>query len=242
MAEKFIPDLAQVKDEASSQIVLATQYLNPDLLDTAAIAIEQTKLEVLRVANEVRDMLTQIMPAFINNEAQVASNILQADSLTDFLRREIFSYLSKLAGERITAEQSDSTIKLLHVTSELKNIGDVIEKNLVTLLEKKAENNIKFSEEGRAELVEYHHRVLENYDTVIRAFTEDDKILARSALASRSELIELEYAYRRSHYNRLSHNVELSINSSNIHLDLINYLRRINSYNESIVRIILGES
>ena len=242
IAEKFIPDLAQVKDEGSSQIVLATQYLNPDLLDTAAIAIEQAKLEVLRVAGEVRDMLAQIMPAFIDNDAQVASNILQADSLTDFLRQEIFSYLSKLAGERITVEQSDSTIELLHVTSDLKNIGDVIEKNLVALLERKAENNIKFSEEGRAELVEYHHRVLENYDAVILAFTEDDEILARSALASRSELIELEYAYRRSHYNRLSQNVELSINSSNIHLDLINYLRRINSYNESIVRTILGES
>ena len=187
-------------------------------------------------------MLAQIMPAFIDNDAQVASNILQADSLTDFLRQEIFSYLSKLAGERITVEQSDSTIELLHVTSDLKNIGDVIEKNLVALLERKAGNNIKFSEEGRAELVEYHHRVLENYDAVIRAFTEDDEILARSALASRSELIELEYAYRRSHYNRLSQNVELSINSSNIHLDLINYLRRINSYNESIVRTILGES
>ena len=242
IAEKFIPDSAQVKDEASSQVVLATQYLNPDLLDTAAIAIEQAKLEVLRVAGAVRDMLAQIMPAFIDNDAQVASNILQADSLTDFLRQEIFSYLSKLAGERITVEQSDSTIELLHVTSDLKNIGDVIEKNLVALLERKAGNNIKFSEEGRAELIEYHHRVLENYDAVIRAFTEDDEILARSALASRSELIELEYAYRRSHYNRLSHNVELSTNSSNIHLDLINYLRRINSYNESIVRIILGES
>ena len=242
MAEKFIPDSAQVKDQTSSQIPLATQYLNPDLLGTIAIAIEQAKLEVLRIAGEVQDMLNQIMPAFINNETQVASNILKADSLTDFLRQEIFSYLSKLAGERITDEQSDSTIKLLHVTSELKNIGDVIEKNLVALLVRKAENNIRFSEEGRAELVEYHHRVLENYDTVIRAFTEDDKILARSALASRSELIELEYAYRRSHYNRLSQNVELSINSSNIHLDLINYLRRINSYNESIVRTILGES
>ena len=242
IAEKFIPDSAQVKDEASSQVVLATQYLNPDLLDTAAIAIEQAKLEVLRVAGAVRDMLAQIMPAFIDNDAQVASNILQADSLTDFLRQEIFSYLSKLAGERITVEQSDSTIELLHVTSDLKNIGDVIDKNLVALLERKAGNNIKFSEEGRAELVEYHHRVLENYDAVIRAFTEDDEILARSALASRSELIELEYAYRRSHYNRLSQNVELSINSSNIHLDLINYLRRINSYNESIVRTILGES
>ena len=109
-------------------------------------------------------------------------------------------------------------------------------------MERKAGNNIKFSEEGRAELIEYHHRVLENYDAVIRAFTEDDEILARSALASRSELNELEYAYRRSHYNRLSQNVELSINSSNVHLDLINYLRRINSYNESIVRTILGES
>ncbi|MEE3193757.1 MAG: Na/Pi cotransporter family protein, partial [Candidatus Poribacteria bacterium] len=200
IAEKLIPDSAQVKDEASSQVVLATQYLNPDLLDTAAIAIEQAKLEVLRVAGAVRDMLAQIMPAFIDNDAQVASNILQADSLTDFLRQEIFSYLSKLAGERITVEQSDSTIELLHVTSDLKNIGDVIEKNLVALLERKAGNNIKFSEEGRAELVEYHHRVLENYDAVILAFTEDDEILARSALASRSELIELEYAYRRSHY------------------------------------------
>ena len=83
-------------------------------------------------------------------------------------------------------------------------------------------------------MIEYHRRVLESYDAAIKAFADEDVALAQMVTTTKPELVQLERVYRRTHYDRLSRALQESIDSSEIHLDLIDYLRRINSYAESI--------
>ena len=130
-------------------------------------------------------------------------------------------------------------MQLLHVSTELEHVGDVIEKNMVAVLIQKATGNITFSEEGREELVEYHRRVLESYDHAIQVFDNEDMSLAHAVTIAKPKLVQLEHVYRHTHYDRLSRELQESIESSQIHLDLIDYLRRVNSYAESIARTVL---
>jgi phosphate:Na+ symporter len=191
------------------------------------------------MAGVVRGMLADIMPAFISNDTKAANDILQQDNMVDYLQRQTAEYLTRLAGGNLSLQQSEHAVQLLHVSTELEHIGDVIEKNMVALLIKKAEGNITFSEEGREELVEYHRRVLESYDHAIQAFDNEDIPLAHAVTTAKPELVQLEQVYRRTHYDRLSRELQASIESSQIHLDLIDYLRRVNSYAESIARTVL---
>ena len=235
LVEWLLPDKSEgVEAEASGAPVWATHHLNLGLLSTPVLAIEQARRVTLRMAEVVRGMLADIMPAFITNDTSAANDLLQRDNQVDFLQRETADYLTQINRSNLSLQLSERTVQLLHITTEVEHIGDVIEKNLVPLLIKKAEGGMVFSEEGREEVIEYHRRVLESYDAAIKAFADEDVALAQMVTTTKPELVQLERVYRRTYYDRLSRALQESIDSSEIHLDLIDYLRRINSYAESI--------
>ena len=219
---------------------VATQYLNDDLLSTPVLAIEQARREMLRMAEIVRAMLADIMPAFVANDLTAAQDILQRDNQVDYLQKQVADYLTRIGRADLSLQLSERTMQLLNVNTELEHIGDVIEKNLVALLTTKASGDIVFSDEGRSELLEYHERVMASYDSAVQAFADDDADAAHGVATSKPELVQLEHGYRRTHFERLSQGMQESVESSRIHLDLIDYLRRINSYAESIASSVLS--
>lgn len=236
--EWAVPDkAASPADEAPE---LAAQYLNHDLLATPVLAIEQARREMLRMAEIIRGMLADIMPAFVANDLTAAQDILHRDNQVDYLQKETRVYLTQIGRSDLSLQLSERTMQLLNVNTELEHIGDVIEKNLITLLTAKASDDIVFSEEGRGELIEYHERVMESYDNAVKAFAADDVTLAQTVVTAKPELVQLEHVYRRTHFERLGRGLQESVDSSRIHLDLIDYLRRINSYAESIASTVVG--
>ena len=237
--ERLVSDKPVVEAELEAAPTLTTQYLNPDLLAVPDLAIEQARREILRMAEIDRGMLADIMPAFIVNDTLAAADISRRENQVDYLQRQTTKYLTQIAHSNLSLQQSERAIQLLHIAIDLEHIADVIEKNLVVLLVKKAEGNIMFSEEGQEELVAYHRRVLESYEQAIEAFENDDSMLAQTVTAMKPELNQLERIYRQTHYDRLSRELQAAVDSSQIHLDLVDYLRRINSYAESIASTIL---
>ena len=238
-AEWLVPDKPAVEAELEAAPALTTQYLNPELLAMPALAIEQARRAILLMAEVVQGMLADIMPAFMANNMQIIKDVSQREDQVDYLQRQTTSYLTQIAHGDISLQESELTVQLLHVATDLEHIGDVIAESLVELLVKKAEGDIEFSEEGREELIAYHQRILESYGQAIEAFENDDAALAQAVTEMKPELNRLEYVYRQTHYERLSRELKPSIDSSKIHLDLVDNLRRINSYAESIARTVV---
>ena len=238
-AEWLVPDKPAVEAELEAAPVLTTQYLNPELLAMPALAIEQARRAILLMAEVVQGMLADIMPAFMANNMRIIKDVSQREDQVDYLQRQTTSYLTQIAHGDLSLQESGLTVQLLHVATDLEHIGDVIAESLVELLVKKAEGDIEFSEEGREELIAYHRRILESYGQAIEAFENDDAALAQVVTEIKPELNRLEYVYRQTHYERLSRELKPSINSSKIHLDLVDNLRRINSYAESIARTVV---
>ena len=236
LVEWLVPNKPAVEAEPEAAPTLTTQYLNPELLVVPSLAIEQARRTILLMAEVDRGMLADIMPAFMANDMRIIEDISRREDQVDYLQREITKYLTQIAHSDLNLEQSERTVRLLHVATDLEHIGDVIAGGLIALLVKKAEGNIEFSEEGQEELIAYHQRVLESYEQAIEAFENDDSEIAQAVIEIKPELNQLEYTYRQTHYERLSRELDPSINSSKIHLDLVDYLRRINSYAESIAR------
>ncbi len=238
-AEWLVPDKPAVEAELEAAPVLTTQYLNPELLAMPALAIEQARRAILLMAEVVQGMLADIMPAFMANNMRIIKDVSQREDQVDYLQRQTTSYLTQIAQGDLSLQESELTVQLLHVATDLEHIGDVIAESLVELLVKKAEGDIEFSEEGREELIAYHRRILESYGQAIEAFENDDAALAQAVTEMKPELNRLEYVYRQTHYERLSRELKPSIDSSKIHLDLVDSLRRINSYAESIARTVV---
>ena len=77
-----------------------------------------------------------------------------------------------------------------------------------------------------------------NFDQALEAVDQGDAELARQVMQTKAQLVDLEWQYRKAHYSRLSQARAESLETSHIHLELIDQLRRIDSYIESIARTI----
>ena len=237
LMKRLVPDKPAVEAEPEVPSTLTSQ-LNPELLPVPSLAMEQAQRQIVLMAEVVRGMLSDIMPAFMANDMRIIEGISQREDQVDYLDRHTTIYLTQITHSDLSLQQSERIVQLLHVTTDVEHTSDVIAESLVALLVKKVEGNIEFSEEGREELIGYHRLVLESYERAIEAFANDDTELAQTVRATKTELDQLEHTYRQTHYNRLSREEQASVDSSHIHLDLVDYLRRINAYAESIANMV----
>ena len=106
---------------------------------------------------------------------------------------------------------------------------------------KRISKGITFSQEGLDEIILFHKKVIENFDTAISAFASNDRVLADQVLRNKEELGMMERELVQAHLDRLRKGFRESIETSHIHLDLIGNLARINSLITHIIYPIVDE-
>jgi phosphate:Na+ symporter len=98
-----------------------------------------------------------------------------------------------------------------------------------------------FSPEGLDEIILFHKRVIDNFDTAISAFASNDRVLADQVLRNKEELGMMERELVQAHLDRLRKGFRESIETSHIHLDVIGNFARINSLITHIIYPIVDE-
>jgi phosphate:Na+ symporter len=232
---KLLPDQSQSEDPGRPR------YLDTDALDTPSIALSSAALETLRMGDEVRVMLQQTKQVFAANDADLMREVEDRDDVVDQLHEAIKLYLTGLTRLEMDDRESRRSIEILSFTTNLEHIGDVIDKNLMELANKKIKNKSAFSREGESELMEFHDRVLANFDLALNVFMTPDRNLARKLLRQKAEMRDLERALAERHFKRVSAGRTESIDTSSLHLDILRDLKRINSHLTSVAYPILEQ-
>ncbi len=240
-ADHFANFVRKIVPERAGEERFGPKYLDPHVLDTPSLALGQATREALRMAEIVRWMLQESMKAFIKNDRDLIYRIEQRDDEVDLLDKEIKMYLTHIAQSTLSKEESKREFELIAFTSNMENIGDIIDKNLMELAKKKIASGVYFSEEGLKEIIDFHQKVLENFDLSISAFVNRDKAIAQKVLRHKVHLGELEKELRQAHINRLHRGLKESIDTSAIHLDVLSNLKRINSHITNIAYPVLEE-
>src|SRR5262249_41589295 len=157
-----------------------------------------------------------------------AKTVEKADDEVDGLYEAIKLYLTELSKHGLDEAESRRYVDVLTFTTNLEHIGDIIDKNLMDLAQKKIKNKLAFSKEGLAELTDFHHRVAANLQMACNLFMSGDVKMARQLLQEKAELRLAEQRAAESHYERIRAGRAESIETSAIHLDLIRDLKRVN--------------
>ena len=139
------------------------------------------------------------------------------------------------------ADLSRKVIGLISVIGNLENIGDIIDKNLMELARKKLYQGRRFSEAGWAEILDFHGVVSKNLERAIAAFAAGDRTLAQEVLDQRPMIRRRERELRESHLGRLRAGRTESVDTSEIHLDVLTNLKRISSHVSALMFPILEE-
>src|SRR5439155_2439978 len=207
-----------------------TRYLDDRFIDQPGLAIGQAAREALRMADIVQGMFRDAAAVFRAGSQELLEDVERGDDQVDYLEREIKLYLTRLDQLTMTQDLSRREFALLGFIANMENIGDIIDKNLMDLARKKLFQGRRFSEPGEAELMEFHEQVSKNLERAIVAFATNDRALAHEVLDQRAPVRQRERELRQSHLDRLRAGLAESVETSEVHLDVLTILKGINSH------------
>jgi phosphate:Na+ symporter len=206
------------------------RYLDERVLADPPAAFGQATRETLRMADLVHEMLRDTIRAFGEHDTALVRRIEEMDDQVDRLDRDIKRFLTRVTRKGLTEAQARRELELIAFSTDLEAIGDIIDKNLMELAKKKLGRGLAFSEEGWRELVDFHAKVLENFELAVSAFATRDPELAAQVLRHKQRIGEIARSLSAAHVDRLHRGLRESIETSPIHLDLLSNLQRINSH------------
>ncbi len=218
------------------------RHLDPSALQTPSLAISCAAREALHQADVVETMMRGILPVIRHNDLDLAERLRKMDDTVDELYSAIKFYLTQISREALSERESRRWTDILSFTINMEQIGDVIERVLQDVEDKKVRKNRSFSEAGLAEITHLHERLLANLRLGMSVFLDGHVRDAKKLLDEKARFRDLEREYAASHLARLQDNTAQSIETSSLHLDLISDLKRINSHICSIAYPILDSA
>jgi phosphate:Na+ symporter len=236
VAERLLPSRHDADDPAKAR------YLDTSALDTPKLAIGNAAREAMRLADFVEQMLNGMLAVLKTNDRALAEKIRKMDDIVDGLYTAIKLYLTQVSREALDEKEGRRWADIVSFTINMEQVGDIVERIVTDLEEKKIEKGRNFSAAGMQEICDLHGRLIGNLRLGMSVFLHGDLGSAQQLLAEKVLFRDLERAYADSHIERLSINTLQSIETSSLHLDLISDLKRINSHICSIAYPILEEA
>jgi len=236
LAERLMP--SRPDEDSPSK----PRYLDPSALTTPALAIGCAAREAMRIGDVVEQMLAGVLMVLKTNDRALAERLREMDDVVDELYTAIKLYLTQVSREALDDKEGRRWADIVSFTINMEQIGDIIERIIADLEDKKIDKGRKFSDAGMAEIVDLHARLIANLRLGLSVFLNGDLKSAQELLAQKVLFRDLERAYADSHLSRLAGNTVDSIETSSLHLDLIADLRRINSHICSIAYPILEQA
>jgi len=216
--------------EPASSATQRPRHLDPLALSMPSLAISCAAREALHQADVVETMLRGIVPVIRNNDLHLSEELRRLDDTVDELYSAIKFYLTQISGEALSKQESRRWTDIVSFTINMEQIGDIIERVLLDVEDKKVKKNRSFSEAGMAEIVHLHERLLANLRLAMSVFLDGHVRDAKRLLEEKAHFRDLEHEYAANHIARLRENTTQSIETSSLHLDLISDLKRINSH------------
>jgi phosphate:Na+ symporter len=208
----------------------APRHLDPAALDTPSLALADAAREVLHMGDVIEVMLRQVMTALMTNDRRLVGEVSRMDNVVDKLDEAIKLYVAKLTSNSLDEQEARRAMEIVSFSINLEHVGDIIDKNLSELADKKAKRKLQFSAEGAAELEIFHRRILENLRVAFGVFMSRNVADARRLIQDKSELRAAEIAAAEQHFERLRELRPETLETTSIHLDVLRDLKRIHSH------------
>ncbi len=155
----------------------------------------------------------------------------------DVFEDKIGEFLVKLSGCKLTATDSQSVTRMLHVISDLERISDHA-KNIAESGDELQDKSLSFSGDAMAELSVMFDAVSEVTQLAVRAFTESDFASANRIDPLEQVVDDLKAALRDRHIQRLQRG-ECSTTLGFVFTDILTDLERISDHCSNIAMSVL---
>jgi phosphate:Na+ symporter len=170
------------------------------------------------------------MSAMMENDRAQVDQVSRMDNVVDVLDEAIKLYVTKLTRGSLDEREGRRAMEIISFAINLEHIGDIVDKNLSELANKKIKRRFQFSAEGAEELSAFHRRIMDSLRIAFGIFMSGDASEAHKLLAEKSTLRNAELAATERHLERLREGRPESLETTSLHLDVLRDLKRIHSH------------
>ena len=225
-----------IKDKKPQEDTL-TLRLEERFLTHPALAVEQSRLTILDMAERSREALSAALALTANYSVEGFEEVRHMESDVDRYEDALGSYLVKLTGREMNRSQNKDVSKFLHTLTDFERISD----HALNIAESAAEihdKNVDFSDKATRELSVISAAVREIVRMTTEAFSENDLDQA-SRVEPLEELIDdLCDKAKRHHVERLQQG-DCTIRQGFVFNDLLTSMERVGDHCSNIALAML---
>jgi phosphate:Na+ symporter len=192
--EWVVPHAAEgdAVDDAMAGISYTPKYLDEALITTPTLALSLVRREVNVMSDVLEKMLAGIPDAVFKGDIEKMKELSKMDDRVDEIHQAVTSYVAKIGSANLPIAVADEVMATITATSEMENIGDIIENNMTHLAEVCATNSVVFDDAAISTLTEYHAKITSAFKATASAFITDNEEAALAVMAMKDEISALD--------------------------------------------------
>ena len=241
---RYFPDKEKLRNIEKPAIL----NLDEKVLSYPTAAINNAQAEISGVVGLTERVVGSLVSPFItdkdqsdveNPELNLITGLHQRLEKIKYLNENISNYLIKISQQDLTSHQSREVFALVSATNYLNSINDTVKVKFENLIGKKESLDEGFSDAGQEEILVYHAKLLKQIKRLNKYFAKYDRAKATKIMKKGKKYKDLEEKYRLEHFKRVSGNVSVSVATHQLHVELMDMLKQINTFIELIASTLL---
>ncbi|MBB5723689.1 phosphate:Na+ symporter [Loktanella ponticola] len=218
--ERLIPATEQ---EGAERVV---RYLDRDLLETPTLALASASRELNRIPEQIEEALLALKTAVLTDDLATVTIAMKNHANVAATLDALKFYLSDVTRGEISDNESDRAMNMVLLSANLGHVSELV-LNAVTLCEARIRDQVRFSNEGRDELLPLIDIILQGLRHTLVSSLQGDSQVRKNINKQRKELDNLVEASWQAHFRRLSEGNPSAISTSGLHSELLRDFTRI---------------
>lgn len=199
LSEKIIPMQAEESKQLEDRKL---HYMAQIENFPAAVAMQQAKLEIVRMGKITRDALQDAIECFFVQDDKLAESVFETEETVDVLTEAIQNKLIALRSKDYTAKALSQISQMLLVASDIERISDHAE-NIAEYEEQLKNKKAVISEAGMKDLRRLAEASMKSIDLALRIFEKDEFELLGQAEKLEQKVDDIQKEVINGHIQRL---------------------------------------
>ncbi len=206
-AHVFARMLTRVVPERKAREKPRLTNLDVRMLETPVVGIEQSRVEVLRMANGCQEMMGWLRQSISEEEPDPGrvQKLFQMEENLDTMQDEFVNFMTTLLSGNVPLRVIEEGRQQLRMADEYESISDCLA-SIQKFQLRLGQQGHSFDEKQRLELDSLHVSVAEHLDLIFNAYEERQKNALPAVASLASEITRRVKELRKNHISGLSQN------------------------------------
>lgn len=213
------------------------QLLDPRLLVTPSVAIDQAKKLTLEMAEIAKSNVHNSLTLLKGYDAATANDVLFLEDKVDMYEDKLGQYLVQLSSKNISDADNKEISAMLHLIGDMERISDHC-CNILHSAEEMRDKEMSFSEEAARELDVMLGAVAEVTDLAVQAVQNKDLLAAVSVEPLEEVVDDLRTELKDRHIQRMQKG-SCDLTAGFVYVDLLTNLERLSDHCSNVAICVL---